>query len=253
MGRGALRIVAVVAAVLAASPLLSPAHAGDIRVRADYVEAAPLKDRLFFFAGANVARDSYFGWAGVVGAPQGLLDQDGPRIRISGGGGRYRYDTSATAGGTNSGQIVSGEILLGFRRSIGSASVTAYLGAHAEDQRLDAPDPGNPTAGTEFGVKAALEFFVRPAPTWTWSASAVASTVHRSYHAHASLAREFMPGVAFGIEGAVHGDARYVEPRAGILAHMTFGRSVVTLSGGVLSNSDDGSGAYATLSLYAPY
>jgi hypothetical protein len=51
----------------------------------------------------------------------------------------------------------------------------------------------------------------------------------------------------------VLGDARYVEPRAGVLAQLTFGRSVVTLATGFLSNSDDGRGTYATLSLYAPY
>jgi hypothetical protein len=77
--------------------------------------------------------------------------------------------------------------------------------------------------------------------------------VHRAYQVQTTFVREFMPGIAFGLEGAVLGDARYVEPRAGVLAQLTFGRSVVTLATGFLSNSDDGRGTYATLSLYAPY
>jgi hypothetical protein len=136
---------------------------------------------------------------------------------------------------------------------LGPAFVTLYLGAHAEVQRLDAPDPGNPTVGTEFGAKAAIELLVKPDPIWTFSATAAASTVHRAYHVQTTFARELMPGIAFGLEGAVLGDARYVEPRAGVLAQLTFGRSVVTLAAGLLSNSDDGGGTYATLSLYAPY
>ena len=51
----------------------------------------------------------------------------------------------------------------------------------------------------------------------------------------------------------MYGDVRYVEPRAGIYASATYGRSVLTLAGGALSNSDKGRGIYATLSLYAPY
>jgi hypothetical protein len=253
MGRGTPRVVAAVAVVLAASPVLSTAEAADTSIRADHREPAPLRDRLFFFAGGSIARHSYFSWAGMVGAPQGLLDQDGPRLRIVGGGGRYRYDTSAVPGGTNDGQIATGEILFGFRHTLGPAFVTLYLGAHADVQRLVAPDPGNPTAGTGFGVKVAIELFAKPDPVWTISATAAASTVHRAYQVQTTFVREFMPGIGFGLEGAVLGDARYVEPRAGVLAQLTFGRSVVTLATGFLSNSDDGRGTYATLSLYAPY
>ena len=79
------------------------------------------------------------------------------------------------------------------------------------------------------------------------------STVHRAYHVRAGLLREFPAVFAIGIEGAVYGDVRYIEPRAGILASATFGKSVLTLAGGALSNSDKGRGIYATLSLYAPY
>jgi hypothetical protein len=239
--------------VVASCTCASPALAGDASIRADFRSPDYLKRRIFFFAGLDVARDSAFGWAGVTAAPVGLLSEDGLRLRIMGGAGRYRYRTSVAPGGINEGNVGTGEIMLGFRGSLAEASVTVYLGAHVEDQRLAAPDPGNAAAGTAAGVKAAIETHLRIDATWTLTASAAASTVHRSYHARAAVAREIALGVATGFEAAVLGDARYVEPRAGLFVSTTYGQLVFTLAGGMLSNSDKGGGAYATLSLYAPY
>jgi hypothetical protein len=248
-----IRFVMAGAATAAAGLTAFSVLAADSLVRGDEAIANPLRDRLFFFAGTDVARDSFFGWAGIVAAPLALLDEDGPRIRMVGGVGRYRYLVSTTLRGANTAQVTSAEILLGFRRGTAAANFTAYLGPHVEGQRLDAPDPGNPSAGTAFGVKGAVEFFAHIAPRWSASGSASASTVHRAYHVRVALARADLPGAGLGFETIIHGDARYLEPRAGLFAHATIGRSVLALSGGLLYNSDKGSGAYTTLSLYAPY
>ncbi len=40
-----------------------------------------LTRRLFFFAGVDIARDTTFGWSGIVLAPLNRLDEDGARIR----------------------------------------------------------------------------------------------------------------------------------------------------------------------------
>lgn len=239
--------------VAASCTCASPALAGDAAIRTDFLSADHLKRRIFFFSGLDVARDSAFGWAGLTAAPIGLLSEDGLRIRIMGGAGRYRYRTSSVPGGSNEGNVGSGEILLGFHGSLREVSFTAYLGAHLEDQRLAAPDPGNAAAGTAFGIKAAMEAHVRINPIWAVTASGAASTVHRSYHARAAIAREISVGFTMGFEAAVLGDARYVEPRAGLFVSTTYGQSVFTLASGMLSNSDKGGGAYVTLSLYAPY
>jgi hypothetical protein len=246
------------AALARASVLLlcvcgAPALAGDASIRADFSPIDPLKNRIFFFSGLDVARDSAFGWAGLAAAPFGSLHDDGFRLRILGGAGRYRYRTTAAFSGLNDVSVAGGELLAGFRRSFANGAITAYAGPHVEEQRLAEPDAGNAAAGTAFGIKTAIETYARLDSVWLVNASASASTVHRAYHARAALTRELAPVFAIGIEGAVYGDVRYVEPRAGILASATFGRSVLALAGGVLSNSDKGGGIYATLSLYAPY
>jgi hypothetical protein len=231
----------------------APAFAGDALIRPAFLASDRLRDRVYFFAGLDVARDSAFGWAGVAGAPFGRLDEDGVRLRLMGGAGRYRYRTASVAGGINEGTVSAAELLLGFRRAKGGVSATAYVGPHMENQRLAAPDPANAAAGTAVGVKAALEIYARLDPLWVMNASASASTVHGAYHARAALARETAYGLSTGFEAALLGDVRYVEPRAGLFASVACSRSVFTLAAGLLDNSDKGGGAYATISLYVPY
>jgi hypothetical protein len=239
---------------LAGALLCVPALAADSSIRLDdRWQSHPLRDRVFFFAGADVASDSAYGWSGFVAAPLGLLDEDGWRVRVAGGAGRYRYTTGNVAGGVNEASIMSGELMAGYRFSSGSGSVTLYAGAHVENQNLAAPDPGHPAQGTEAGIKVAAEFYRRFTPNLFGLASASASSVHDSYQARAALAYEISATVAFGVEAAINGDERYDEPRVGILVQTTFGRTSFSLSGGILSNSDKGDGLYGTLSVYAVY
>jgi hypothetical protein len=211
-----------------------------------------LARRLFFFGGIDIARDSAFGWSGLVAAPFGHLDEDGTRVRVFVGSGRYRYATSAVIAGQNTGTVHAGEILIGRRIAFDATVLVAYLGAHVEQHALRAPDPANPVAGTRAGFKALLEIYTRPWPAFIATASASASTVNRSYALRATFARQ-LGSFQFGIEGAAFGDARYSEARAGLLARMPLLRAEVTLAGGILSNSDRGRGFYSTLSLYAPF
>ena len=248
MGNRACRAFAGGAAVLAAC-LVSAAFAAD--TTPSLTDA--LKNRLFLFGGFDVARDSYFGWTGIVAAPVGRLDEDGLRLRLMGGLGRYRYNSSAVAGGVNEGTVSSGEIMLGWRRAFEPVTVVAYLGAQVEDHQLRVPDPGNPVSGTAAGVKGTIEIFSRPWPDYVATANASASTVHRGYNARVTFARELNAWLALGVEGAFLGDARYHEPRVGLLAATTLSGRILSLSGGYLSNSDKGAGYYLTLSLYAPF
>jgi hypothetical protein len=253
METGASRVVAAGAA-LAAALLCTPVLSADSSMRLDERwHSHPLRDRIFFFAGGDIASDSAFGWSGFTAAPIGFLEEDGWRLRVAGGGGRYRYRTDNVAGGVNEANVMSGELMAGYRFSSGSGSVTLYAGAHIENQILAAPDAGHAAQGTEAGIKVAAEFYRRFTPNLFGLASASVSSVHDSYQARAALAYEISETVAFGVEAAINGDERYDEPRAGVLVQTTFGRTSLSLSGGILSNSDKGDGLYGTLSVYAVY
>jgi hypothetical protein len=183
MGTAKFARQSLAAAGMCAVAGLTPAFSADAPVRRDRA----LSDRVALFAGGDIARQSYFVWAGIVGSPFGLLHEDGFRLRAVAGGGRYRYHAPAVPGGRNEGTIASGEFMLGFHRNFGAGNITIYLGGHVEDQRLAAPDPGHDAQGMAAGVKAALEFYHRLGADFFWTASASASTVHRAYHARAAV------------------------------------------------------------------
>jgi hypothetical protein len=252
MGRAAGRIIAVAAAMVAAVAQCA-SRAADLPLHPDWLRSWTDRDRAFFFAGMDLSRDSGFAWAGVGGAPSGLLHEDGLRLRLAGGGGRYRYRTNTVPTGVNEVDVASLELMLGYRRAIGSAVVTTYIGAHAESQDLQFADPGHRVAGTAVGVKLALDYFDRPPEGWLILGSAAASTVHRSYYMRLGVGRQWRPDLALGIEAALLGNTRHIEPRAGIFAQQTFGRTSLAISGGYLRNSGRGGGPYGMLSVYAPY
>jgi len=239
---------------IGAALALGVACLGTTATAADDVPASDwLTRRLYFFAGVDIARDTTFGWSGIVVAPFKRLDEDGTRIRIFGGFGRYRYDTGAVPGGINTGQITSGELLIGRRIAFDALTLVAYAGAHVEHHALQAPDPANPVAGTSAGLKTLFEIHWRALQNFVATASMSASTVYRSYTARATLARELQPYFQLGAEAAAFGDARYSEVRAGVLMRAMLAPAEFTLAAGLLKNSDKGSGAYTTLSLYAPF
>lgn len=223
------------------------------------VEAAELhlvpqfRDRLDFFGGIDGASDSMFAWSGLTYAPRGRLDEDGFRIRVAGGVGIYRYRTGNVPGGANEAGVMSGELLGGYRRTFGRAIVSGYLGFHIEEQRLRAPDPSNPTAGTEAGIKGTIDVYSRLWAHYVATAFATGSTVHGKYNIRGAFQREFNERWAAGLETAFLGDARANEVRVGPVVSLTWHRKIVALSAGFLDNSDKGSGGYGTLSVYSPF
>ncbi len=212
-----------------------------------------LKDRMFLFGGADVARDSSSAWIGAVAAPFALLQHDGPRLRLMGGYGRYSYDTANVAGGINDGEYASGELMLGWRHDFRRVIVTAYVGAHVEHHALANPDPGNRSQGTEAGVKALVELFMRPAAQWIATANAAVSSVYASYSLRGLVAHELNEKWTLGVEAALLGNERYHEWRGGLAINVALGSQVLALASGALDNSDKGNGYYLTMSLYAPF
>lgn len=212
-----------------------------------------LKDRMFAFGGVDVARGSSSAWIGVVGAPLARLGDNGPRLRMMGGYGRYSYETGIVPGGINDGEYGTGEFMLGWRHDLSGIIVTTYIGAHIEQHSLAQPDPGNPARGSETGVKALVELFTRPAPGWIATASASISSVYTSYSLRGMIAREINPVFALGFEAAIIGNERYSEPRLGIAAQWPWRDRIVALAVGLLDNSDKGSGYYLTTTLFSPF
>ena len=75
----------------------------------------------------------------------------------------------------------------------------------------------------------------------------------QSYSTRAAINNELTPGFALGAEGALLGDERYDEQRAGLIATMIFAKSSITVASCIAHSSDNGSGVYTTLTGYAPF
>lgn len=233
------------AAVLACAALTSALHAEEL--------IAPTASSAFVFGGVDAGRNSAFVWAGATAIPFGTLVEDGPRLRIMGGIGRYDYRTSATPDGRNSGAISSGEFMAGYHKTFGAVVATGYLGVDVKNYNLQNADPANPESGTHAGIKAAIELYARTAASWFATAYGNISSVFGSYSARVAVHHEFAPAFALGVEAALLGDRRYNEQRGGLIATITLPKSSLTVAGGIATSADNGTGAYTTVSLYAPF
>jgi hypothetical protein len=149
--------------------------------------------------------------------------------------------------------ITSGEFTIGYHKSFEATVVTGYIGIDAKNYRLQNPDPGNLESGSRIGVKAILELYTRTAPDWFVTAYGNISSVFTTYAARAAVNHEIAPGFALGAEGGLLGDAHHNEQRAGAIATLSFAKASVSVAGGVARSSDASSGAYTTLTLYAPF
>jgi len=210
-------------------------------------------NRRFAFGGIDVGNASTITWIGLGGAPLSNLDEDGIRLRALGGAGYYRYRTQSVPDGKNTGVVTAGEILIGRRLTFDPTTVTASLGIDLKNYSARLPEPDNPLRGTKIGIKAALEFFTRPAPDWFVTAHGNISSVYQSYNSRIAVSRNLGRFFTLGAEGAAIGDERSHEIRAGIVGGLQLGRSIATIAVGMLQNSDKGSGTYSTVTYYAPF
>lgn len=210
-------------------------------------------NRYYFYSGVDAARDTSYGWAGAAWAPFAPMDRAGLRLRAQGGGGRYRYETSAVPGGWNWGTKIEGEVLAGWQFLAGPQALALYGGVNLVDNRLDYPDPTNPDQGTQFGAKAVAEYYARIGDEWIATASASFSTANLSSTARATFARALPGGWELGIEAAGSNDRLDSDARGGLFLGMPlFGRAL-RLAGGWRWSSDSDDGVYGTLSFFMPY
>jgi hypothetical protein len=257
MGAAAYGRISFVVSLICAMPfaqLLAPTFASG----AEVLPLPRIADRADAFSGIDMTMDSIFAWAGATYAARGRLDEDGLRLRMAGGTGFYRYRNAALPGGENRAMVFSGEFLAGYRHRFGPIIASVYGGVHAEQQTLRMPDPSNPTAGGETGIKLAGEIYSHLLSQYVVNAFATISSVHGKYNMRASISRAFefplSHGIwALGIEAGALGDRRASEIRLGLAAAMTWQRRILAFAGGITDRSDKGRGAYATLSIYAPF
>lgn len=222
-------------------------------LEAEETRRDPLRDRVYFFTGMDVARDNAYGWAGMAWAPFARMDEEGLRLRTQTGGGAYRYRTDAVPGGWNNANKLEGEVLAGWQWLRGPHAVAVYAGVNMVDNRLDLPDPGNKDQGTQFGAKLVVEWFYRHDEFWTFTAALAGSTADETASVRATAARRIHPWFDLGLEASASTDWLSQDARGGLFLATPLPGWQWRVAGGWRWSSDSDDGAYGTLSLYAPY
>jgi len=214
----------------------------------------PLKDRLYFYSGIDVARDNAYGWGGMAWAPFAPMDQEGLRVRTQTGGGRYEYRTQAVPGGWNIGNKMEGELLVGWQFICGKHALAIYGGVNVVDNRLDRPDPGNRDQGTQFGAKAVAEWFYRLDERWVLTAALGGSTADGTFTGRATAGWRAFDWLDIGAEIGATTDWLDESARIGlfIAAPLANGREL-RLAGGWRWSSDSDDSPYGTLSIFLPF
>lgn len=128
--------------------------------------------RFLFFSGTDISTVSGFAWSGAEASLRPSRDVSGPVLRVMGGAGRYDYGKKGAPDDKVIGDVMTGEVLAGWRQ-IGTALCVSVLGGFAiEDHNLDTDDPENEVQGTESGAKIMAELYWRPSERTHVEASA---------------------------------------------------------------------------------
>lgn len=214
---------------------------------------ASLKDRLYFYSGIDIARDNGYGWGGMAWAPFAPMDAEGLRVRTQTGGGRYEYHTQAVPGGSNIGNKLDGEILLGWQFLRGRHALALYGGVNVVDNRLDKPDPGNPDQGTQVGAKFVAEWFYRLDARWTLTAAIGASTADGTVSGRATAGWSAFDWLDVGVETGATTDWLDESARIGLFLACPFAGRELRAAAGWRWSSDSDDSLYGTLSIFMPF
>ncbi len=106
--------------------------------------------------------DSWSIYVGSTFALTGDIEEPGWRLRTTNGYGRYRYSKSPDGMDTSQaiklrGQIIFSALLLGHHFQWQRLTFKVFAGLTSAQHLIDLNDPDQPTGGTEYGGKAALE------------------------------------------------------------------------------------------------
>jgi len=211
------------------------------------------KDRLYFYSGVDVARDSSYGWAGAAWAPLDTMHREGLRLRAQGGLGRYRYETSNVPDGWNTGNKLDGEMLVGWQFLRGAHALAIYAGVNVTSNTLEQPDPSNRDQGTQLGAKIVAEWFYRLDEDWTLTAAAGASTADGTASLRATAGRRMHEWFDLGTEASTSTNWLSKDARFGLFIATPLPGRQLRAAGGWRWSDDSREGPYGSLSLYAPF
>ena len=187
-------------------------------------------------------------YSGLTWAPLGSIREDGLRVRLAGGAGRYNYNAVIDGERTKVlGASSFGDLLVGYHVSNGPLTVKAFAGASFDGHLLTPFDPANPVSNRMIGAKAVLEAWLNIGDA-DWAALDLSwSSAHDSYFSRLRLGHRLGPSLSIGPEGGAYGNRASNNGRAGGFVRYEWDGGEVSASGGVTGDIAKPATPYATL------
>lgn len=198
----ALSILAMCATqMVIGSPSLANEHAS---TRTLWSNGGADTQRVVSFSGFDVSEDAHSFYSGTLIALNGDFSRDGLIFRAIGVSSDYEYREVSVPGGKVDGDDRAIDVMLGYQKTIGVITATAYVGFEYRDIELSPADPANDIQGDEAGFKVALDAQTSDEIPLFLSFSGAYSTAFDSYYALGRLGYN-MTRVVVGAEGLLGG------------------------------------------------
>ena len=221
-----------------------------------YTGAAPPKPNSDWIvaidASTTVTSSSKF--AAITGtmATDGSLNDSGPRLRLEGLAGTYRFDSGS--GTKITGDQGGGAVLAGYQWIAPRSSLSAYAGVAVRDSQFSGSASGLPIGSVQEGFKGVLEYYATPSDRSMLFAYGSYSSIYNAYYGLLKYGVATVGHAYVGPEIAALGDDLYRQWRIG--AHVTglqMGGLRFGVSAGYEIDQTGKGGAYGTIDARATY
>lgn len=173
------------------------------------------------FAGTSLTEDSNYTYIGGVTALNSDLDKDGFLARALFGAGGYDYSRSPAP--SIDGDVVSGDLMVGYQTFLAKNALTAsrltlFIGADYQNHDLSPADPANDVDGSEAGFKTQLEAEFKPTDSTQLDILGSYSTAYDTYWVKTQFGCNGL-GVNIGPELTFLGNEAFDQQRYGVFVN----------------------------------
>jgi hypothetical protein len=206
----------------------------------DAVPAA-IPSKFEVWSGGQAYSSGWSLYSGVTVAPFLGIQQDGVRVRASGGYGAYKYSGPRAAGvGSHivefAGAAAFGDLLVGYHKQLGSVTLKAFAGLTTGTYQTTPDDPETAIRGYNAGGKVALETWWTITDRAWLSVDASWASLFGTYGAQGRLGWRLWPALSAGLEVGAAGNQETDIARAGGFVRYEWASGEVSLSGGLSSS-----------------
>jgi len=193
------------------------------------------------WSGADISGHVWLLYSGATVSPFGNLYEDGLRLRIAGGYGRYSYL------GERRGEFVAfnaetsfSEALVGYLKRLGPLTAKGFVGVATIEHDVAPLDPDNSVQGRAIGPKLAAEFWLNLGQSGWSSLDASWTSAHGTAAARWRGGYRVFEDTSLGLEGALNANDFGEDARIGAFSRCAWDAGELSVAVGFAGRFLDG-------------